>query len=125
MSAVSLVADTTAVCTAINAQFTGGDRAFPPDKSSSKAASHMSVWVYRTYNGEYLASGEARIDTGRVVVRHICKTWADLDVFRAKTRAALEDHILPSGIACRFETEGDIDTDEGWWVCDDSYTYAP
>lgn len=125
MSSVSLVADTAAICAAINAQFSAGVKAFPPDQSSAQTGSHMSVWVYRTFNGQYLLSGDASVDTGRVIVRHICKTWADVDVFRAKTRAALEDKTLPSGIRCRFETEGDINTDEGWWVTDLSFTYAP
>lgn len=125
VSTVSTAADTQAVCDAINAKFTQGVKAFPPDESARQKQSHMSVWVARTFNGEFLFSDESRIDTGRVIVRHITKTWDDLAEFRAKTRTALDEKTLPSGIRCRFETQGDVDTDEGWWVSDDSFTYVP
>lgn len=118
-----------AITTAINAKFTT-----PPvltlKQAQTATKDYIVLFVSRRYVDKRLASGEVSVPGGRVIVRSCCLTEANLDVFRARVSAALEDQILADGVTgpfC-FESESDAtDLDETlgttWFVTDSHWTF--
>ena len=116
-----------AITAAINAKF-----ASPPvlTLAQSKAATsdYINVFTARRYVPTRRMSGEVPIPGNRVVVRCVCKTEANLDVFRVRVTAALEDQILAGDVGpFTFESETFIDPNEvdasDWYLSESNWTY--
>jgi hypothetical protein len=121
---VSLASETTAICGAINAQFSTTSPAVAPDKAAALTTDHVIVFVSRRYVPDQLLSGEVTAPGGRVVTRYVSKSVANLSNTRDKTRAALEDKFAGSLGPFEFETEDPItDEADGWYVAADSWVY--
>lgn len=120
---MTTASETTAICGAINAQFTLTDPAISPDQASTQTADHVIVFVSRRYTGGFRASGEESVAGGRVITRYVSKSVANLSNTQAKTRTALEDKAIGDLGPFVFETEDPVSDDDGWFVASDSWTY--
>lgn len=117
-----------AIAAAINTKF-----ATPPvlTLAQAKAATtdYINVFVARRYVAGRRASGEVTMPGSRAVIRCVCKTEANLDVFRGRVAAALEDQILASDVGpLVFETEDFVDPDlvdatGDWYLSESTWTF--
>ena len=121
------MSDQATIAAAINAKFTS-----PPvlslKDSQSTTKDYINVFTARRFTPERLASGEVTIPGGRVVVRCVCRDEENLDVFRARVVAALEDHILADDLGpFVFESEDFADPDSeiatDWYASESTWTY--
>lgn len=121
------MSDQDTINAAINAKF-----ATPPvitlKQAQAATTDYVNTFVTRRYVPERLMSGEVPIPGGRVIVRSVCRTEANANVFRARVTAALEDQILAGDLGpFTFETENVIDptTDEtgDWYIAESTWTY--
>lgn len=115
------------IVAAINAKFTT-----PPvltlKQAKSASRDYINVFTSRRYVADRRVSGEVTMPGSRVIVRCVCKTEANLDAFRARVTAALEDQILAGDIGpFVFETEDLIDPDEAdgtdWFMSESAWTF--
>lgn len=116
------------IAAAINAKF-----ASPPvlTLAQAKAATkdYINVFVARRFVPERRASGEVTLPGNRVVVRCVCKTEANLDVFRGRVASALEDQILTGDVGpFVFESEDFVDPDlvdatGDWYLAESTWTF--
>lgn len=119
---------TAAITTAINAKF-----ATAPVKTLKQAqtatSDYIVLFVSRRYVADRYVSGEVTIPGGRVTVRCVCMTEANLEVYRARVQSALENQILPDDVGpFVFETETDTALDSTTsgttvFVADSQWTY--
>lgn len=117
-----------AIAAAIDAKFTT-PRVLTLKQAQTATADYIVLFVSRRYVDKQLASGEVSVSGGRVIVRSCCTTEANLDVFRARVAAALEDQIVAGDVGpFVFESEAD-DTDlddtigTTWFVTDSRWTF--
>lgn len=120
---MSLTSETTAICGVINDQFPLTDPAVAPDKAAAQTSDHIIVFVSRRYTGGFRASGEESVPGGRVVIRYVNKSVANLSNNRDKARAVIEDKAVGNLGPFVFETENPVGEDDGWFVASDSFTY--
>lgn len=121
---MSLASETTAICGAINAEFSLSDPAVAPDAAAAQTADHVIVFVSRRYVDDRIASGEVPVRGARVVTRYASKSVANLSNMQAKTRTRLEDRTIDTLGPFTFESESPVDPDpDGWYVADDHWTY--
>lgn len=116
-----------AIVAAINAKF-ASPAVLTLAQSKAATKDYINVFVTRRYVADRRASGEVTMPGSRVVVRCVCKTEANLDVFRARVAAALEDQILAGDIGpFVFETEDLVDPDEAdatdWYLSESAWTF--
>lgn len=117
-----------AVTAAINAKFaTSPVLTLAQSKSATK--DYINVFVARRFVDGRLVSGEVAVPGQRVVVRSVCKTEANLDVFRSRVATALEDQILPGDIGpFVFESEDFVDPElvdasGDWYLAESIWTF--
>lgn len=121
---MSLASETTAICGAINDEFSASNPAVAPDEAAAQTGDHVIVFVSRRHTGFYRASGEESVVGGRVVTRYASKSVANLSNTQAKTRARLEDRTIDALGPFTFETEQALDPDpDGWFLAEDHWTY--
>lgn len=123
------MSSSTAITSAINAKFTT-----PPVLTLAQAKSatkdYIVLFVSRRYVEKRLISGVVTIPGGRVIVRCCCTSEANLEVFRTRVTAALEDQILADGVTGPFvfESESDATDDDAtlgttWFVSDSHWIF--
>ena len=118
-----LVTDAAAITAAINAKFATAP-VLTLKQAATATTDHILLFISRRYVADRLASGEVTIIGWRVLTRYVCKTEGNVDVFRARVRAALEDQILTGDVGpFTFETENTTTQDGDWLVSSDSWTY--
>lgn len=120
-------AATTAITDAINAKF-ASPVVLTFKQSQTATKDHVVLFVSRRYVADQLASGEVTIPGSRVVTRYVCLTEANLDVYRDRVKAALEDQILTGGVGpFVFESAdvGDLEPSGGvdYYVAADTWTF--
>lgn len=122
-----LVTDSATITAAINAKFTT-----PPvmtfKQSQTATEDHIVIFVSRRYVADRLSSGEVTIPGGRVATRYVCLTEANLDVYRDRVKAALEDQILAGGVGpFTFESADQVSLEPSggvdWFISADTFTY--
>ena len=121
------MSDTSDITAAINAKF-ANPVVITLTQAKTATTDYIVIFLSRRYVADRYVSGEVTIPGGRVVVRCVCSKEANVDVFRARVAAALENQILPSGLGpFVFETEDvtDPNSDLGssWFVSNSSWTY--
>ena len=121
---------TTAITTAINAKFVGTTPVKTLAQAKVATTDYIVLFVSRRYVDKRLASGEVSVPGGRAIVRSCCLTEANLEVYRTRITAALEDQILADGVTgpfC-FESESEATDDDAtlgttWFVADSHWTF--
>lgn len=115
------------ITAAVNAKF-ASPKVLTLAQSKTATADYVNVFTARRYVPDRRASGEVTIPGNRAIVRCVCKTEANLDVFRGRVTAALEDQILTGDVGpFTFESETFIDPDEAdatdWYIAESMWTF--
>lgn len=120
--------ESAAILAAINAQFTATRAYDRSDPALPRLADdHIIVDLSRRYVDSRRASGWVSLPGGRVVVRFVGTTAANVYVMQERVKAALEDQILATASGevgpFTFETSDPIGPDDTWLSAADTYTY--
>lgn len=115
------------ITAAINAKFTSA-KVISLLVAKTATTDYINVFVARRFVPERRSSGEVTMPGNRAIIRCVCKTEANLDVFRARVASALEDQILTGDFGpFTFEVETFIDPDNvnstDWYLSESTWTF--
>ena len=90
--------------------------------NTTPTTDYTEVTVSRRFGAAERVAGNAATVGWRITTRVVLRYAANAAEFRERSAGALEGVALGDSTPCRFETENEVEPDNGWWSGITSWT---